>query len=61
MALIYLVEDDDGIGEIESFALKNAGHEVALLKSVKKKNTGFDCDGCDVTGCRWFSYRERNP
>ena len=34
MALIYLVEDDDGIGEIESFALKNAGHEVALLTSV---------------------------
>ena len=67
MALIYLVEDDDGIGEIESFALKNAGHEVALLKrfrfleSVQKKITGFDCDGCDVTGCRWFSYRERNP
>lgn len=68
MALIYLVEDDDGIGEIESFALKNAGHEVALLTSVsafwkacKKKITGFDCDGCDVTGCRWFSYRERNP
>ena len=34
MALIYLVEDDDGLGEIESFALKNAGHEVALLTSV---------------------------
>ena len=34
MALIYLVEDDDGIGEIESFALKNAGHEVTLLTSV---------------------------
>ena len=34
MALIYLVEDDDGIGKIESFALKNAGHEVALLTSV---------------------------
>ena len=34
MALIYLVEDDDGIGEIESFALKNAGHEVALLTSI---------------------------
>ena len=31
MALIYLVEDDDGIGEIESFALKNAGHEVHLI------------------------------
>ena len=49
MALIYLVEDDDGIGEIESFALKNAGHEVALLTSVsafwkacKKKKNGFD-------------------
>lgn len=25
MALIYLVEDDDGIGEIESFALKMPG------------------------------------
>ena len=33
MALIYLVEDDDGIGEIESFALKNAGHEIVLVSS----------------------------
>lgn len=28
MARIYIVEDDDSIGEIESFALKNAGHQT---------------------------------
>jgi two-component system alkaline phosphatase synthesis response regulator PhoP len=28
MALIYIVEDDEGIREIESFALKNAGHQI---------------------------------
>ena len=28
MALIYLVEDDESIREIESIALKNSGHEV---------------------------------
>ena len=28
MALIYVVEDDNNISEIESFALKNAGHTV---------------------------------
>ena len=28
MALIYVVEDDKNISEIESFALKNAGHQV---------------------------------
>lgn len=28
MALIYIVEDDKNISEIESFALKNAGHET---------------------------------
>lgn len=28
MALIYIVEDDGSIGEIESFALKNAGYET---------------------------------
>ena len=28
MALIYIVEDDDSIREIEEFALKNAGHKV---------------------------------
>ena len=28
MALIYIVEDDKNISEIESFALKNAGHQT---------------------------------
>ena len=28
MALIYVVEDDKNISEIESFALKNAGHQI---------------------------------
>ncbi len=28
MALIYIVEDDKNISEIESFSLKNAGHET---------------------------------
>lgn len=28
MALIYIVEDDESIREIEEFALKNAGHKV---------------------------------
>lgn len=33
MALIYIVEDDENIREIEQFALKNAGYEVQ----------GFEC------------------
>ena len=33
MALIYIVDDDENIREIEMFALKNAGYEVQ----------GFDC------------------
>ncbi len=33
MALIYIVEDDDNIREIESIALSNSGHDV----------TGFAC------------------
>jgi len=28
MALIYIVEDDKNISEIESFSLKNAGHQT---------------------------------
>lgn len=28
MALIYIVEDDRNISEIESYALKNAGYET---------------------------------
>ena len=28
MALIYIVEDDQNIREIESFALKNSGYQI---------------------------------
>lgn len=35
MALIYIIEDDDSIREIEEFALMNAGHKVV----------GFSCAG----------------
>ena len=31
MALIYIVEDDINIREIERYALKNSGFEVCLL------------------------------
>lgn len=40
MALIYIVEDDDSIREIEEFALKNAGHKTlgfACAKDFYKK------------------------
>lgn len=44
MALIYIVEDDGSIGEIESFALKNAGYETEqftcmsdFMKAMKQK------------------------
>ena len=43
MARIYIVEDDDSIGEIESFALKNARHQTdhfvtmsAFLRAMKE-------------------------
>lgn len=35
MALIYIVEDDDNIREIEEFALMNAGHKVLGFKCAK--------------------------
>ena len=44
MALIYVIEDDESIREIEEFALKNAGHKVLGFpdaKSFYKK-----LDGC---------------
>lgn len=40
MALIYIIEDDDSIREIEEFALMNAGHKVLgfnLAKDFYKK------------------------
>ncbi|MBE5881381.1 MAG: response regulator transcription factor [Lachnospiraceae bacterium] len=36
MALIYIVEDDKNIAEIESFALKNIGHTVKEFSSAKE-------------------------
>ena len=35
MALIYIVEDDEGIREIEEFALKNVGHKVLGFENAK--------------------------
>ncbi len=35
MALIYIVEDDEGIREIEKFALKNVGHKVLGFENAK--------------------------
>ncbi len=35
MALIYIIEDDENIREIEEFALKNAGHEVRGFSCAK--------------------------
>ena len=35
MALIYIVEDDDSIREIEEFALMNAGHKVIGFSCAK--------------------------
>ncbi len=35
MALIYIVEDDEGIQEIESVALKSSGHDVFAFGNAK--------------------------
>ena len=35
MALIYIVEDDRNISEIESYALKNAGYETKEFYCAK--------------------------
>lgn len=36
MALIYVVEDEDSIREIEMIALKNSGHEVRGFENAKR-------------------------
>lgn len=36
MALIYIVEDDASIREIETIALKNSGHEVLAFENAKQ-------------------------
>ena len=35
MALVYIIEDDESIREIEEFALKNAGHKVVGFADAK--------------------------
>ena len=35
MSLIYIVEDDRNISEIESFSLKNSGYETAVFETAK--------------------------
>ena len=35
MALIYIIEDDDSIREIEEYALMNAGHKVLGFTCAK--------------------------
>ena len=36
MALIYVVEDDTNIAEIESFALQNVGYQVETFPTAKE-------------------------
>ena len=51
MALIYIIEDDDSIREIEEFALMNAGHKVlgfACAKDFYKKLEDVVPDLCLV-------------
>lgn len=38
MALIYIVEDDESIREIETIALKNSGHMVGAFGRDRKSN-----------------------
>ena len=35
MSMIYVVEDDRNISEIESFSLKNSGYDVAVYENAK--------------------------
>ena len=35
MAVIYIVEDDKNISEIESYALKNSGYTVDTFENAK--------------------------
>ena len=35
MALIYIVEDDSNIREIETIALKNSGHTVSAFEKAR--------------------------
>lgn len=71
MALIYIVEDDDSIREIEEFALMNAGHKVvgfANARDFYKKIEEILPDLClvdvmlpDETGNEIVRKLRRNP
>ena len=41
MALIYVVEDDKNISEIECFALKNSGYEIEAFQGELKTKLYF--------------------
>ena len=40
-ALIYIVEDDRNIREIESFALKNSGYEIREFETAQQFYAGL--------------------
>lgn len=71
MALIYIIEDDENIREIEEFALKNAGHKVEGMSCAKdfyKKIEKIIPDLClvdimlpDETGNEIVRKLRRNP
>ena len=71
MALIYIIEDDESIREIEEFALKNAGHKVLGFgdaKSFYKKLEEIIPDLClvdimlpDENGNEIVKKLRRNP
>ena len=42
MALIYIIEDDSNIREIEEFALKNAGHKAVGFSCAKDFRRGLE-------------------
>ena len=52
MGLIYVVEDDRDISEIESFALKNSGYDVQVYENMCHMiSTGRCGSGCRVWCC----------
>ena len=57
MALIYAVEDDKNILEIEMFALKNSGYQVEGFESAREfyKKHGITCEFhyIDISDSLW--------
>ena len=59
MALIYIVEDDSNIQEIEEYALKNAGHSTrtfsdgaSLFQEMKTALPDLPHSACDLAAGR---------